>query len=199
MGIIDVAAARLVARVVVGTNPHNAVFTPDGRYAYVTLQGGMGVAVLDIEARKTLRTLPVPNTHPHNLGFSPDGKTLWLRGFLGRVMALDAHSGKLRCEVSAGVSHAGIDVLPDGRAVTGDMGGHDVVVVDAPSCKVAARIVVGAAPHGVRVSRDGRWIYAGVTGADTLAVIDAHSLKVVKQISVAGKVPFWLAVAQRPH
>jgi glutamine cyclotransferase len=37
-------------------------------------------------------------------------------------------------------------------------------------------------------------VYATVTATNKIAVIDAHSLKVVKQIDTHGKLPFWIAV-----
>jgi len=53
---------------------------------------------------------------------------------------------------------------------------------------------VGQGPHGVRASADGRWVYAAVTAINKVAVIDAHSLKVVRQIDMHGQLPFWIAV-----
>ena len=44
--------------------------------AYVTLQGGAGIAVIDTAARKMVKVIPVPGiTGPHNLDLSADEKT----------------------------------------------------------------------------------------------------------------------------
>jgi DNA-binding beta-propeller fold protein YncE len=69
-----------------------------------------------------------------------------------------------------------------------------VDVIDPATFKVVKQIDVGQGPHGVRASTDGRWVYATVTATSKVAVIDAHSLKVVKQIDTHGKLPFWIAV-----
>lgn len=75
-------------------------------------------------------------------------------------------------------------------------GNGTVAVTDVKAHKlVVKRIDVGQGPHGVRSSRNGRWIYAAVTGTNKIAVVDAHTLKVVKQMPLGGKFPFWIALA----
>ena len=69
-----------------------------------------------------------------------------------------------------------------------------VDVIDPATFKVIKQIEVGQGPHGVRASADGRWLYVGVTATDKVAVIDTHSLEVVRQIDTHGKLPFWIAV-----
>lgn len=179
----------------VGSGPHNAIFTPDSALAYVTLQGGGGVAILDMHTLKLVDEFSVPGLElPHNLVLSPDGKTLWIRGFAGHVAAVDIKSHKVLAVIPVGPSHAGIDITADGRHVfTGGIGGKLVDVIDTHTFKVVKRIDVGTGPHGVRVSRNQHWVYAAVTGTNKVAVIDAGTLKVVKQVPTDGKVPFWIA------
>lgn len=179
----------------VGSGPHNAIFTPDSKLAYVTLEGGGGVAVLDMHSLTRIGEFPVPGLAlPHNLVLSPDGRTLWIRGFVGQVAAVDVRSHKVLALIPVGAAHAGIDITADGRHVfTGGIGGSTVDVIDAHTFKVLDRIDVGTGPHGVRVSRNQRWVYAGVTGTDKVAVIDAKTFKVVAQVPTDGKVPFWIA------
>lgn len=195
VAVIDIEVHKLVKIIQVGAAPHNSVFNSNGRLAYVTLQGGAAVVVIDMQSLTKVREFATIKL-PHNLDFSADGKTLWIRDFVGNVVAVDAATGKQIAEVPVGPSHAGIDVLSSGKyAFTGAIGGRDVDVIDPKTFKVAKRIDVGQGPHGVRSSRDGRWIYAAVTGTNMVAVIDAHTLHVVKQIPLDGKFPFWIAVA----
>ena len=179
----------------IGSGPHNAIFTPDSKLAYVTLQGGGGMAVLDMDTLRLTDQFPLAGIElPHNLVLSPDGKTLWIRGFVGQVAAVDVKSHKVLAVIPVGASHAGIDITANGRYVfTGGIGGKRVDVIDTQTFKVVKRIDVGPGPHGVRVSRDQRWVYAGVTGTAKIAVINARTFKVVRQIPTNGKVPFWLA------
>lgn len=195
--LLDLVARKPIAIVAVGNNPHNALFSADGKLAYVTLQGEGKAGVIDVRTRALTSTFPVPGLeHPHNLVFSADGRTLWIRGFVGKVAAVDLATRKVLAVIPVGLGHAGIDVVPDsGLVVTGAVADHFVDVIDPRTYKVVKRIDVGQGPHGVRVSPDGRWIYAGVTATDHVAVIDARTLKVVAQLPTRGKLPFWLAVA----
>jgi len=196
VAVIDMKPRKLVKTIPVGKEPHNARFTADGKLAYVTLQGGGGVAVVDMRTLKKIDEFQVPGiSAPHNLDLSADGGTLWIRGFNGKVAAVDLKSRKVLAVIPVGASHGGIDVIPGGRYVfTGGIGGHEADVIDPATFKVVKRIDVGPGPHGVRASRDGRWVYVGVIGSAKVAVIDIRTLQVVKQIPTHGEVPFWIAV-----
>lgn len=196
VAVIDIKARKLIKTVAVGKVPHNIRFSADGKLAYVTLQGGTGVAVVDVSSWKKIDEIPVPGIKgPHNLDLSADGTTMWVRGLVGKVAAVDIKSRKELAVIPVGLGHAGIDVIPGGRYVfTGAIADHVVDVIDPATFKVIKRIDVGQGPHGVRASQDGRWVYVGVTGTDKVAVIDTRTLDVVKQVSTHGKLPFWIAV-----
>lgn len=197
VAVIDMRKQKLVKFIKVGKTPHNARFTANSKLAYITLQGAGAVAVLDMQTLKKIGQFPIPGlSHPHNLVLSPDGKTLWLRGFVGKVAAVDLKTHKVLAVIPVGLGHAGIDVTPDGRYVfTGAITGHFVDAIDPKTFKVIKRIDVGPGPHGVCASPDSRWVYAAVTRTGKVAVIDTRTLSVVKQVPTHGKVPFWVTVA----
>ena len=196
VAVIDMRKQALITFIHVGKVPHAPLFTADGQRAYVTLQGSDAVAVLDMRALTKIGQFPVPGlAMPHNLDLSANGEVLWIRGFLGKVAAVNVRSHKVLAVIPVGASHAGIDVIPGGRyVVTGGIGGDVVDVIDPGSFAVVKRIKVGKGPHGVRASKDGRWVFAGVVGTDKVAVIDMTTLRAVKQETPHGKVPFWVAV-----
>ncbi|HEX5961155.1 MAG TPA: cytochrome D1 domain-containing protein [Rhodanobacteraceae bacterium] len=197
VAVIDIKQAKLVKSIAVGKTPHNIRFTANGKLAYVTLQGAGAIAVIDMQMLAKIGEFPVPGLpHPHNLDLSANGKTLWIRGLVAKVAAVDLATHKVLAVIPVGLGHAGIDVIPGGRyVVTGAVADHVVDVIDPKTFKVIQRIDVGQGPHGVRASRNGRWVYAGVTATDKLAVIDTRTWKVVEQISTHGKLPFWPTVA----
>lgn len=198
VSVIDMKKGEMVKTIAVGKKPHNSRFTADSQHAYVTLQGAGAVAVLDMQTLKKVGEFPTPGfPHPHNLVLSPDGKTMWIRGFVGHVAAIDLKTHKVLAVIKVGPSHGGIDIAPDGRYVfTGAIGGHFVDVIDPQAFKVIKRIDVGSGPHGVCASPDSRWVYAAVTGTGDVAVIDTQTLSVAKQVSTGGEVPFWVTVAR---
>lgn len=197
VAVIDLEHLELVKSIPVGKVPHNARFTADGELAYVTLQGAGAVAVVDMQALEKIDEIPVPGIPgPHNLDLSFDEDTLWVRGLVGKVAAIDIGSREVLALIPVGLGHGGIDVIPGGRYVfTGAIADHRVDVIDPETFEVVERIEVGQGPHGVRASRDGRWVYAGVTATDKVAVIDTSTLQVVEQVPTDGRLPFWISVA----
>lgn len=196
VAVIDLKNMKLIQKIKVGRIPHNIAFSADGNRAYVTLQGGTGVAVINMKRLSKTGEIPVPGIFgPHNLDFSGNGKLMWVRDIVGNVAVVDVASRKELAVIPVGHGHAGIDVLPGGKyVVTGAIADDVVDVIDANTFKVVKRIVVGKGPHGVRASRDGRWIYVDDTVANDIEVIDAQTLQVVAKISTTGDVPFWVAV-----
>lgn len=197
VAVINLKKEQVVKSIAIGKTPHNARFTANSKLAYVTLQGAGAVAVVDMQTLEKINEFPVPGIpYPHNLDLSADGKTLWIRGLIDKVAAVDLKSHKVLAIIPVGRGHAGIDVIPGGRYVfTGAIVDTVVDVIDPKTLKVIKRIDVGLGPHGVRASRDGRWVYVAVTGTNNVAVIDTRTLDVVKQIPTHGKLPFWLTVA----
>ena len=194
--VIDLAHMKVIKKIPVGPIPHNVAFAPDGKRAYVTLQGGTGVAVIDMKTLGKIGEIPVPGIFgPHNLDFSDGGKLMWVRDIVGHVAVVDVASQKELAVVGVGHGHAGIDVLPGGKYVaTGAIADDVVDIIDAKTFTLVKSIVVGKGPHGVRSSPDGRWIYTDNTGSGTVSVIDTKTLAVVATIPTKGAFPFWIAV-----
>lgn len=193
---IDLTHLKIAKNIPVGKTPHNVRFNHTGSIAYVTLQGGTGVAVVNMKSLTKVDEIPIPKLHgPHNLDLSDHGRLLWVRDIQDQVAVVDLKTRKVLHYITVGHGHAGIDVIPGGRYVfTGAIADHVVDVIDPKTYKVIKSIDVGVGPHGVRASRNGRWLYVEVVATNKIAVIDTRSLKVVRQIPTHGEVPFWGAV-----
>ncbi|HEX5961749.1 MAG TPA: hypothetical protein VFY97_10955 [Rhodanobacteraceae bacterium] len=138
VSVIDMRKLQPVKKIIVGKTPHNVRFTADGKLAYVTLQGGTGVAVIDMRSLAKAGEIAVPGVHgPRNLDLSANGRVLWARDLSGSVAAVDLETGKELALIPAAPGHAGIDVIPGGRYVfTGGIAGHVVDVIDPATFKV---------------------------------------------------------------
>src|SRR5699024_11788855 len=143
-----------------------------------TLQGGTGVAVVDMDALEKVDEIPVPGIQgPHNIDLADNGQIMWVRDVVGHVAAVNVDTGEELAVIKVGNGHAGIDVVPGGQyVVTGAIADNIVSVIDANTYEVVKNIEVGQGPHGVRASADGRWLYVAVTGTNKVAVIDMRSL-----------------------
>lgn len=79
--------------------------------------------------------------------------------------------------------------------VGGGNGASDLVVIDIAKRSVTGRVTVGGAPAGVVLSADGRFAYVTQSDKNSLAIVDAHDLRVVGTIPVGSK-PQALALDQ---
>ncbi|MCA9491478.1 MAG: hypothetical protein KC621_16215, partial [Myxococcales bacterium] len=79
LGVIDVAAGRMVDAIHVGDEPSGVVVSPDGTRAYVTLATATEIAVVDLEHRARTATLPAP-PDARALALSSDGTRLAVAG-----------------------------------------------------------------------------------------------------------------------
>jgi YVTN family beta-propeller protein len=66
------------------------------------------------------------------------------------------------------------------------MGSGSVSVFDFDSGAKLADIATGRECEGVGVSPDGRWVWAGNRAEDTISIIDADSLRVVRRLESPG-------------
>ena len=201
VAVIDLTLMKIIHSIAVGKTPHNAVFSKDGSVAYVTIQAGRALDVIDMKRFAIVRIIPLTQINgPHNVDRTSDGKTLWIRSYgapdtAGEAAAVDVRNGHVKGVVKVGLYHGGIDIRPAGTFVfTTNIGGDTVDVVDPHTYQVVNRITVGAGPHGIRQSADGRWVYVSSTRANTLIVINAATRKIEETLPLKGVDPFWMTV-----
>ena len=73
MVFIDTASGEIAFRVKIrGENPEHAVFSPDGRYVYVSAEEDDKLEIIDVAARKQIAQLTL-GTRPRGIAFTPDG------------------------------------------------------------------------------------------------------------------------------
>jgi YVTN family beta-propeller protein len=79
LAIVDPATLKVIARIPVGSDPHEVIASTDGRTAYVSIYGGGSlheIDVIDLVGQKALATIDTkPFFGPHGLDFA--GGKLW--------------------------------------------------------------------------------------------------------------------------
>ena len=176
------------------------MFSPDGKIAYVTVQGANKLAVVDMSTFKKIRDIDITGLNgPHNLELSNNGHWIWIRSHAsptqhGDVVLLDLATRRVLESIPVGFFHGGIDSIHGSVIMTTNIGGDTVEVIDRNALGVIKHIKVGAGPHGVRMSPDGRWAYVTSTVDNEVDVIDMRSMKVVQKIKTDGGFPFWIAL-----
>ena len=139
----------------IGTNPYDALITPDGRYYIAGLFGEDGMAMLDL-------------WHPEH----------------GVRRILDHYGkGENRLPVYK-MPHLEGWAMAGNRAFVPAVGHHEVLVIDTRTWKEVGRIPVHGQPVFVMAHPDGKhvWVNFSVPDYDTVQVIDTESLKITGEL-----------------
>jgi len=139
----------------IGTNPYDALITPDGRYYIAGLFGEDGMAMLDL-------------WHPER----------------GVARILDGYGkGEQKLPVYK-MPHLEGWAVAGGYAFVPAIGRHEVLVIDMNTWKQHGRIKVHGQPVFVMSRPDGRhvWVNFAVPDNDTLQVIDTETMELVKSL-----------------
>ena len=98
-----------------GDNPEHAVFSPDGRFVYVSAEEDDKLEVIDVAARKLVAQLKV-GTRPRGIAFTPDGAKAYVAcERADTVYVIDARQHKILRTIKAGLRSNGLAMHPDGK------------------------------------------------------------------------------------
>jgi len=197
IGVIDVAARKLVGRINAGSDPEEFALSKDGRYLYVSNEDVRTASVINIRTAKVEHIIPV-GQEPEGAATSPDGSRFYITCEAGGdVYAIDTASYRV-------VGHFKVPVRP--RSVAFLLGGALAVipsestgqlnVVDTDEFKVlkVVDLPAGSRPMSVKVSPDGKRIYVSDGRAGTISVLDAHTRTLINSIRV-GQRPWGIVLS----
>ncbi len=216
--------ARSFARlktIPVGPRPTMAVFTPDGKKAYVTstddvdrLTAETGysrrptLSVIDAAKMEVVGTIPIPGDAAMALAITPDGQKVIVVGD-DKYSIVETATGTVIAAGMPGKDARSVALTPDNRyGLIANRLSNDVAIVDVASGTLVGTIAnVGDKPSMVDVAPDGKRAFvtligqpaAGdppdrVSGADAgIAVIDLASKKVITILRLGGD-PAGLAI-----
>jgi YVTN family beta-propeller protein len=154
--VLDAVSGVVHMRMSVGARPRSVVFARDGSNAFVPLEGGAAVAVIDsAPAHKTKRIpIPTPGALPMAAVISPDGRELFVTTGRGNTVAvIDLRSREFVTSIAVGQRPWGIGISPDGRTLfTANGASNDVSVIDVTQRREVKRVRVGEGPWGIAVA-----------------------------------------------
>lgn len=141
-----------------GRSPAQIAFAPDGRYAYVSLNGEDAVAKIDVRNRRLVGKMLV-GSGPIQAYVSPDNRYLLVANQGSgddtgtTVSVIDTQTFTVVKTVETDRGAHGIVIEPTGRhAYITNVYADDVAVLDLDELAVVARVAVGAKPNGVSYS-----------------------------------------------
>lgn len=203
LAIIDPGTLKVIARVPVGSDPHEVIASADGKTAYVTIYGGGSLHelnVIDLVAQKALPTIDTrPLMGPHGITFV-GGKVWFTAEGTKTVGRYDPATGKFDWVMGTGQDRTHmIYVTNDGKRVytTNVSSGTVSILVDslikpnagpngfAPPAHrdwVQTLIPVSKGSEGFDVSPDGNELWTAASDDGTIAIIDLAAKKLTSTI-----------------
>jgi YVTN family beta-propeller protein len=196
LAIIDPVTLKVIARVPVGSDPHEVVASADGKTAYVTIYGGGSLHelnVIDLVAQKALPTVDTkPLIGPHGITFV--GGKVWFSAEGAKAVGrYDPATGKFDWAMGTGQDRTHmIYVTSDEKKVytTNVSSGTVSILVDslikpnpgpngfAPPPHmdwIQTVIPVSKGSEGFDVSPNGRELWTAAADDGTIAIIDLTS------------------------
>ena len=179
--------------------------TPDGRTAVFTCEFDGRVAVVDLVARRVLRTIDMPTRHttmgPQDIKLAPDGSVFYIADSQeGGVWVLDGAATKVLRVIPTGRGAHGLYLSRDAERlfVTNRLEGS-VSVLDAYTGAVQATWRIGehASPDMGNVTADGAQLWLSGRYDHAVYVLSAVDGRLIKRIDV-GNGPHGLCVWPQP-
>jgi len=210
--IVDTTARTVLGTVEgLGDLSHaSAVYSRDGRYAYVFGRDG-GLTKVDLLERKIVRRV-IQAGNSIGGAVSQDGRVIAAQNYTpGGVKLFDAVTLELLADIPAAPGAdgkpskvVGLADAPGRRFVASLFDAGEIWVIDARdprAPKVERHRDIGKQPYDGLVTPDGRWYVAGLFGEDGLALLDLwHPERGVKRILPNyGKGEEKLPVYKMPH
>ena len=115
VALIDAASGNVLATVKTeDKNPEHAVFSPDGRWLYVSAEDASQIDVVDVGERRQMASIPVAR-RPRGIAFTPDGKRAYVACELdSRIYPIDVDAHRAVAEIRGGNFSNGVVMSPDG-------------------------------------------------------------------------------------
>jgi DNA-binding beta-propeller fold protein YncE len=174
---------------IVGTIPtdqpesHMLAISHDGRWGYTANVGPGTVSVLDMEARKVVKVIPI-SKQTQRISVSPDGSMVFTADQTKPQLAvIDTASNTVKTHVALPGTGYGTASTPDGKyLVVAVPPVNKVAVVDLASMKVVHAIDVPSSPQEVLVQPDGKIAYVSCDHSNQVAAIRTGDWTVEKLI-----------------
>jgi YVTN family beta-propeller protein len=177
-----------------GKNPEHAVFSPDGKWLYVSAEEADSVDVIDVAKRKQVGSVKV-GERPRGIAFLPDSKVAYVASEIASmVYAIDVKTKKVIKQIKTGNFCNGVTASPDGKRVYISNGKDGTVsAIDTSDNTVIATITVGKRPWNMAITSDSKKLYVANGRSNSVSVIDTEKLQVISEIKV-GEIPWGVVI-----
>jgi YVTN family beta-propeller protein len=204
IGVVDIAARKLVRTLPSGQDPETFDLSPDGQTVYVSNEETSEVSALDITT-STIRGRVKVGGEPEGVTVRPDGRVVYVTSEADNaVYAIDTSTLAVVARIEAGPRPRAVAFTRDGlTAFVTVENNATLTVVDAAVHKPLAPIVIPPTagtptpprPMGAVLSPDGRQLFVSLGRSRSVAVIDVALRRVVRTIEELGARTWGIAVS----
>jgi YVTN family beta-propeller protein len=183
--IIDPKTLKIVGSIPTGEpESHMFAISHDGRRGYTANVGPGTVSVLDMQARKMLKVIPISG-NTQRISISPDDRWVFTADQTQpRMAVIDTATDTVGKWVPLEGMGYGSAPTRDGRWLLMTLPDQNkVAVVDLKTMQVARSVEVGKYPQAVVVRPDGKAAYVSCMHSDQVAEIDLATWKVTRMIA----------------
>lgn len=136
-------------------NPHDLAVSPNGRTAWVSLDGTDDIAVVSLK-RKRVRRYVSTGQRPHDLLFGRYGRRVWVTDWNGGIHVY-SRRGRLIRNIDVGAEAHHLAFTPSGRqAWITDHAAKRVFVFRTKPVRLLASRRIKGSPHHLAITADGR-------------------------------------------
>lgn len=183
--LIDPKTLKIVGSIPTGQpESHMLALSGDGRRGYTANVGPGTVTVLDIQARKTLKIIPI-SSNTQRIAISPDDRWVFTADQTKpRLVVIDATTDQVSKSISLeGVAYGTAPTI-DGRWLLVTLPDQNkIAVVDLQTMQVARSVPVGVYPQEVLVRPDGKVAYVSCMHSNQVAEIDLTTWTLTRLIA----------------
>lgn len=184
--VFDAQSYAKLLSVVLPDEPVEAAFSPDGRWAWVSLYNSARVVIVDTDSG-TLAGEVGTGSIPKEVAVSPDGAWVYVANWdSNTVTVIDASARKRVKDIPVYATPRGMCFTPKGdRAYVCIMGGDTLAEVDVSGGHTVVRqIPCGQNPRHVVLSPDGRTLYVSNNLPGTVTVVNREAGTISATIKV---------------
>ena len=201
LAIVDPSTLKVVARVPIGSDPHEVIASSDGKFAYVSNYGGGAfstLAVVDLAGQKALPPIELGALRgPHGLAFV-GGKVWFTAEAADAIGRYDPATSKIDWILGTGQKRTHMIFVSNdsSRIVTSNVSSGTMSIIVKSAGRGSGRVPgpggppqgdwdqivigVGRGPEGFDVSPDGREIWVANAQDGTVSIIDFADKRLIK-------------------
>ena len=190
LGVIDVAARKLVDRWHVGSDPEQFAISKDGKLAFVANEDDASIAIIDLGTGQPRGKVKV-SEEPEGVAVNPgNGEVYATCEEKGEIFAIAPDQQRVVAKLEVGGRPRSVVFAKDGsRGFAPSESGGYVTVIDPVSRKALSRIELpkGSLPMGCALSNDAKELYVSTGRGNAVVVIDTMKNEVVATIKVGDR------------